>query len=103
MPTEQELNELFENDEISIQTAVRMTLIKLTTISEQQAGISIKLDTIQDRLTRYPSLTWLLIHKTRLTLIAIAIVFFVVFLFFGTPDMTGLRSLIAAATGLPAP
>jgi len=96
MPTAQELTDLFENDEISIETAVRLILTN-------QIQMAATLNQVHDSLKRYPSLTWLIVHRTRQTFLALTFFLLLMWLFLGGGGPDILNKLIAAATGLPMP
>ncbi len=97
----QEYKEMLKNgDEISVEVSRRIQLaISIDTHDEVKKinGRLKKVEKVAEEWTRYPSLTWLLYHKTKKTVAIIVIVFILLTLFY----VSGLRAPILEFLGLP--
>ncbi len=96
----EKIEELLKDDHMDQEAAIRLILLSQSEIIDRLSTLEEEIAFLREYQNSYPSLTWLLVHRRRVTLLIIALVFVLLYLL-SPIESIAIAQLIAKSLGLP--
>lgn len=96
----EKIEELLKDDHMDQEAAIRLILLSQSEIIDRLSTLEEEIACLRKYQDSYPSLTWLIVHRRRVTFLIIALVFILLYLL-SPIESIAIAQLIAKTLGLP--